>query len=66
MPELIVNGKNGFLVNSAAEAVEAVSETKKIDRSCCRLHVEKYFTADRMVREYIEVYKKIISRNTAI
>jgi len=45
MPELIQNGKNGFLVNTVAEAVEAV---------------EKYFTVDRMVRQYMQVYKTIL------
>ena len=60
MPELIVHGKNGFLVNSLDAAIKAVSETGKIDRNYCRQHVEKYFTADRMVEEYIEVYNRIL------
>lgn len=60
MPELIQNGKNGFLVNTAAEAVEAVARVDEIDRAFCRRHVEKHFTVERMIREYIQVYEMIL------
>lgn len=60
MPELFKNGQHGFLVKSVVEAIEAVGHLKDIDRACCRQHVEKYFTANRMIEEYIEVYEKIL------
>ncbi|MCF7928604.1 MAG: glycosyltransferase family 4 protein [Spirochaetales bacterium] len=63
MPELIEHGKNGFVVNSLDEAIRAVSDVEKLDRNYCRHHVEKYFTADRMAEEYIEVYNRILKRN---
>ncbi|MGC9312341.1 MAG: glycosyltransferase family 4 protein [Sediminispirochaetaceae bacterium] len=66
MPELIVHGMNGFLVDSLDAAIEAVSAIGKIDRNHCRQHVEKYFTADRMVEEYVEVYNRILRRNIPI
>jgi len=60
MPELVENGKNGFLVKTADEATDAVHHIKNIDRNYCRHHVERHFTADRMVDEYIKVYETII------
>ena len=60
MPELIENGKNGFLVKTVDEAIDAVQHIKDIDRMYCRHHVERHFTADRMVEEYIKVYETII------
>jgi len=60
MPELIENNKNGFLVNIVDEAVETVARIKEIDRATCRRHVERYFTVDRMIDEYIHVYEKIL------
>jgi glycosyltransferase involved in cell wall biosynthesis len=60
MPELIENGKNGFLVNNVGEAIEAVASIKEIDRAFCRRHVETNFTVDRMINEYIQVYKMIL------
>ena len=31
----------------------------------CRDHVEKNFTAEHMVDQYVEVYKEILSKNTS-
>jgi glycosyltransferase involved in cell wall biosynthesis/quercetin dioxygenase-like cupin family protein len=60
MPELIENGKNGFLVKTVDEAINAVHHIKDIDRIFCRHHVERHFTADRMIEEYIKVYEMVI------
>jgi glycosyltransferase involved in cell wall biosynthesis len=60
MPELIENGKSGFLVNNVDEAIEAVARIKEIDRATCRRHVERHFTVDRMINEYIKVYEMIL------
>lgn len=60
MPELIENGKSGFLVDTVDGAIEAVARIEEIDRAYCRHHVEKHFTVDRMVHEYIQVYEMTI------
>ena len=60
MPELIENGKSGFLVDNVDEAIETVAHIKEIDRAYCRSRVEKHFTIDRMVDAYVNVYKTIL------
>jgi glycosyltransferase involved in cell wall biosynthesis len=60
MPELIKNGKNGFLVNTVNEAIDAVEKIKDINRKSCRRCVEQYFTIERMVKDYIQVYNTIL------
>ncbi len=62
MPELIRDGKNGFLVSNIDEAVNAVDRIKEIDRNCCRKTVEEHFTVDCMVDKYIEVYEQILEK----
>lgn len=62
MPELIENGRNGYLVNSVAEAIEAVPRIKELDREFCRRHVEQRFSVDRMVDEYLRVYETILEQ----
>jgi mannose-6-phosphate isomerase-like protein (cupin superfamily) len=62
MPELIIDGKTGFLVSTVDEAADRVSRIKSISRKECRSHVEKRFTADRMVADYLNVYRKILDQ----
>jgi glycosyltransferase involved in cell wall biosynthesis len=64
MPELIENGKNGFLVSNVDEAILAVARIKEIDRATCCGHVEQHFTVDRMVDKYITVYEMILRIET--
>jgi len=60
MPELIESGKNGFIVEDVQGAVEALGKIPQIDRQCCRDTVEKKFSVERMVDDYIKVYQQII------
>jgi len=62
MSELIEHGQNGFLVNSVAEAIDAVAQIKNIERNNCRLHVERHFTVERMVDDYIQVYETVLEK----
>ncbi|MHC4325859.1 MAG: glycosyltransferase family 4 protein, partial [Planctomycetota bacterium] len=64
MPELIENGKNGFLVNTVYEAIDAVAHTGDIERTYCRRHVEQYFTTNHMVDKYLQVYETILEKTT--
>jgi hypothetical protein len=42
------------------EAIETVARIKEIDRAYCRRHVERHFTVDRMIDEYVQVYEMIL------
>jgi glycosyltransferase involved in cell wall biosynthesis len=64
MPELIENGKNGFLVNTAKEAIDAVARINDIERASCRRRVEQNFTTNHMVEKYIQVYETILEKMT--
>ncbi|MCK4892129.1 MAG: glycosyltransferase family 4 protein, partial [Candidatus Pacebacteria bacterium] len=58
--EVIKDGKTGFIVKDDKEMIKAIKNIDKIDRAECRKHVEKYFTIEKMVDGYEEVYEKII------
>jgi len=64
IPELIVEGKTGFLISDAEEAVDAISRIPLINRRECRKHVEEHFTAARMVDDYRAVYERIVRQTT--
>jgi len=60
MPELIKHGVTGFLVNDINEAIEAVDSIDTIKRVDCHHWANQNFSCDKMVDDYVEVYKKII------
>jgi len=60
MPELIEEGKTGFLVNDIEEAVTVLPNIKTIDRAYCRKQAELKFSIDKMAEGYYDVYKKIL------
>lgn len=62
MPELIENGKNGFLVSDSAEAAEALKKIERIDRNNCRKIVEEKFTDKIMAVNYLKLYTKILNK----
>jgi len=61
MPELINDGKTGFLVNNIDEAVEKLSKVDSIDRKYCREYAVSKFSRQKMVEGYIDVYKKVLN-----
>ncbi len=61
MTEIVEDGVNGFLVASVDEAVERVQAVERLDRQTIRASVERRFSVDRMVDEYLEVYRRIVA-----
>jgi len=61
MPELIVEGTNGFLPANISEAVSAIHALDKIDPQACRDYAIEHFSLDTMVNAYIETYRKVIA-----
>lgn len=61
IPEIIENGKTGFIVDNIDEAAFAVDRLGTIDRAACRSRAEE-FSVDRMVEGYEKVYEKILSQ----
>jgi glycosyltransferase involved in cell wall biosynthesis len=62
MPELILNEKTGFLVDTIEEAEEAAKQLNQISRKDCREWAIKMFSKEKMADDYIKVYKQILNR----
>jgi len=62
VPEVITEGVSGFIVETIDEAVEAVGRLHDISRDGCRASFEKRFTVERMARDYVKVYERLIER----
>jgi glycosyltransferase involved in cell wall biosynthesis len=59
VPEVIDDGKTGFVIESMDEAVEAVDRIGEIDRAECRRIFEERFDVTRMARDYVDVYRRL-------
>ena len=62
MPEVVDEGITGRLVADTDEAVAAVANIDTIDRAACARRARERFSADRMVDDYLTIYRKIVSR----
>lgn len=62
MPELIINGFNGFLVENSDEAIERIKEINSLKRADCRNIVVEKFSKEAMAKKYIDIYKNILNR----
>ena len=62
VPEVIDHGVSGFIVDSVAEAVEAVKLVGQLPRADVRRQFETRFSAGRMAGDYLELYRRMIDR----
>jgi glycosyltransferase involved in cell wall biosynthesis len=60
VPEIIIHGKTGFIVNSISEMVKAVEKASVLDPRDCRKHIKDHFSIDSMAGKYSALYQKIV------
>ena len=58
-PEIVEQGRTGFLCEDEAEMVDAVVRIPTVDRALCRAAVEGYFSTQRMVDEHVELFESL-------
>ncbi len=64
MPEIIENGKTGFLVSSIEEMAARVKDLGRIDRRACRSRVERLFDSKQMATRYVNLYNALCNSST--
>ncbi|MGZ4789464.1 MAG: glycosyltransferase [Terriglobales bacterium] len=61
IPEVVIDGVTGFIVNDVDAMAEAVWRTSEINPHACRVHVETNHSAARMASEYEDLYERVLS-----
>lgn len=61
MPEILHDGRTGLLVSSLEEAVERFPEVPALNRQVIREEARQRFSAQRMAKQYLELYERILS-----
>jgi glycosyltransferase involved in cell wall biosynthesis len=57
LPEIVEQGRHGFLINSIEDGVSAVQRIGEISRTECRRRVEERFTLPVVADQYLELYE---------
>lgn len=65
VPEVVKDGKTGFVVENISEAVKALKKIDQIDRKSCREWVQEKFSTEVMVSNYEKAYYDIIKKNNS-
>ena len=66
VPEVIDEGRTGFIVEGLEDAIEAVRRVPELSRKRCREVFEQRFTATRMAHDYVQVYEQLITQKQQI
>ena len=59
VPEIVVDGETGFVVDSLSEMIAAIERIDSIDPGECRKHVQNNFSITSMANKYSELYQQI-------
>src|SRR5438105_4107760 len=60
LPEIVEDGRTGFIVNSQSEMASALRAVKFIDPEVCRRVAAERFSAERMAQRYIQRYTELL------
>src|SRR5207248_8272560 len=60
VPEVMEQGRTGFIVKELDDAVQAVQRVGELSRKRCREVFDQRFTASRMASDYVRVYERVI------
>ena len=64
IPEVIEDGVTGKVVDSEQEAITALPEILSYDRRAVRQRFEERFTATRMAKDYVSIYRQLLRMRT--
>lgn len=59
LPEIVEDGRTGFLVDSLEQMAAAIGEIDRISPVDCRAAAEQRFSRKRMVASYFDLYRKL-------
>jgi len=60
VPEVVEAGVTGFIVHGLEDAAQAAERIPTLSRQRCRQLFEERFSATRMARDYLAIYRKLV------
>ena len=65
VPEVVEGGVTGRIVDTEEQAVAALAEVLRLDRRVIRRRFEERFTASRMAKDYLALYRGLRRKQTS-
>ena len=65
LPEIVEDGRTGFVVDGVAEMARTMRRAGEIDPEVCRQTARERFPAERMCAEYLSLYERMTWRSGA-
>ena len=62
VPEIVQDGRNGFVRADLEDLAAALGRASSLDRGECRASVEERFTAAQMAHHYVELFERLLQR----
>jgi glycosyltransferase involved in cell wall biosynthesis len=63
LPEIVEDGRTGFLVSSVGEMTEAIKDVGQLKTEDCREAARRRYSSTRMIDRYLQTYRSIIAKN---
>jgi glycosyltransferase involved in cell wall biosynthesis len=60
LPDIVIDGEDGYIVDDVAGGIAAVTRVGGLDRARIRARALKRFSAARMVDDYVAVYERVL------
>jgi glycosyltransferase involved in cell wall biosynthesis len=60
VPEIVSHGESGYICSSAEDIARRIAQAGQFVPADVRAYVEKHFSVERMVKEYIALYSKLL------
>jgi glycosyltransferase involved in cell wall biosynthesis len=64
VPEVLENGRTGYIVENESQAIEALRQIDQLDRGAIRAEFDKRFTAQHMAQNYLKLYARLIKASS--
>ena len=61
-PEIVVDGRTGYLVHTVEEMAARIESIGSIEALACRFHVERHFSPSALADRYLALYERIAGK----
>lgn len=66
VPEVMEDGVTGFVVENVEEAIAATKKLDTLDRQKIRARFDQRWTSERMARDYVDIYQRLIDQRRGL